>query len=241
MTAVATVLHTQTKKRQKVWRCQFCATGNHGSCPGAVWHHRRVPDPDRKDETRVEPILWRCECEEPGHPTFPYCMACKNDDADEVNPLTWTCWDRHACATKLDVRRQNSRTYQMVLRAKVHAAAKRKAQRLMTERTVQIVEPDADATIERLHEFLEQIESAKVARVKEGKPRKSQPPKPKVGSCECCGEPTRGGRFVPGHDAKLASILRAKVKGGDQDAYEELKRRGWLKKLPAALLRDEDK
>jgi hypothetical protein len=230
--------------RKRVWRCNFCATGNHGSCPGAIWHQRRVENPLNPDEYKIVPHLWTCECKEPGHPHFPYCTTCRNDTDDEVNPNTWTCWDPHACATKLEARRRHSRVYQMVLRAKVHATAKRRAKRLMDEKTVELVEPGADATMDRLHEFLAQldaIEEERLMRQRDRKSKKPRRPKPKVVKCECCGEPTRGGRFIPGHDAKLASALRLRVKDGDAEAYEEMKRRNWLKKLPASLLRAEDK
>ena len=47
--------------------------------------------------------------------------------------------------------------------------------------------------------------------------------------CECgCGGTTRGGRFIPGHDAKLKSRLLKDMANGDTAAMEELERRGWL-------------
>lgn len=49
--------------------------------------------------------------------------------------------------------------------------------------------------------------------------------------CECaCGGKTRGGRFIPGHDAKLKSVLLKKSAGGDTAATDELRRRGWERK-----------
>jgi hypothetical protein len=51
--------------------------------------------------------------------------------------------------------------------------------------------------------------------------------------CECgCGGTTRGGRFLPGHDAKLKSQLLAKSRTGRttrsrQSAQGELRKRGW--------------
>lgn len=49
--------------------------------------------------------------------------------------------------------------------------------------------------------------------------------------CECgCGGQTRGGRFQPGHDAKLKGSLLRRAAGGDTAATEELRRRGWEKR-----------
>lgn len=55
---------------------------------------------------------------------------------------------------------------------------------------------------------------------------------PRTGrDCECaCGGTTRGGRFMPGHDAKLTSLLLAAAKQGDEAAREDLRRRGWERK-----------
>jgi hypothetical protein len=50
---------------------------------------------------------------------------------------------------------------------------------------------------------------------------------PKVGRCEHCGEPTKGGRFVAGHDAKLKGELKRAAEAGDLDAGAELVLRNW--------------
>lgn len=47
------------------------------------------------------------------------------------------------------------------------------------------------------------------------------------GRCEHCGAPT-GGRFAPGHDAKLKSVLWKGVKDGNYKDWAELLLRGWL-------------
>jgi hypothetical protein len=121
-------------------------------------------------------------------------------------------------------------------------ALERRAKRLNQEALLAQIDPMQEETIDRVSKLLDSIHG--LARsTKPKKPRKPSAPKPTTGSCECCGEPTKGGRFAPGHDAKLASILRAKVKGGGDEAagaYDELKRRGWLKKLPVGLIKPED-
>ncbi len=72
------------------------------------------------------------------------------------------------------------------------------------------------------------------------------PSKPKVGRCEHCGEPTGGGRFLPGHDAKLKGKLIGNLRGYLKGHYDgdlnplvldaaELYARNWM---PPALEAD---
>lgn len=56
-------------------------------------------------------------------------------------------------------------------------------------------------------------------------PRRAK--KVRGGICEHCGCPTAGGRFAPGHDAKLKRDLVAQVEKGDVEAYAELFWRHW--------------
>lgn len=35
----------------------------------------------------------------------------------------------------------------------------------------------------------------------------SRTPRSKSGQCKCCGEPTKGGKFLPGHDSKWLTVL----------------------------------
>lgn len=64
------------------------------------------------------------------------------------------------------------------------------------------------------------------------KPKKKKGPKPKPTprACVCgCNEMTKGGEFLPGHDARHKAALIREVKaGGNDEAYAELERRGWL-------------
>ncbi len=52
--------------------------------------------------------------------------------------------------------------------------------------------------------------------------------------CECgCEKETRGGRFLPGHDAKLKySLIESAIKGGKR-AEAKLEKLGWTKHLEA--------
>ena len=46
--------------------------------------------------------------------------------------------------------------------------------------------------------------------------------------CMCgCEQPTRGGEFLPGHDARLKSRLLSAARGGDVQARAKLLERGW--------------
>lgn len=52
--------------------------------------------------------------------------------------------------------------------------------------------------------------------------------------CECgCGETTNGGRFKPGHDAKLKSALVTAALDGNKRAETKLETLGWTKFLDA--------
>lgn len=51
--------------------------------------------------------------------------------------------------------------------------------------------------------------------------------KPTSGRCEHCGDPTKGGRFVAGHDAKLKGLLKKQAELGQLDAIVELLARDW--------------
>lgn len=60
--------------------------------------------------------------------------------------------------------------------------------------------------------------------------RPSRPRPRSAGFCEHCGEPTRGGRFKAGHDAKLKGELMRAVQSGDAAARAEQSIRGWTGK-----------
>ena len=51
--------------------------------------------------------------------------------------------------------------------------------------------------------------------------------------CVCgCGEQTKGGQFIPGHDARHKSnLINEVLAGGNDEAEAELERRGWTKFL----------
>ena len=52
--------------------------------------------------------------------------------------------------------------------------------------------------------------------------------------CECgCGGATKGGRFLPGHDAKLKKALVEAAMNGSKRAETKLEKLGWKKFLDA--------
>lgn len=79
--------------------------------------------------------------------------------------------------------------------------------------------------------FRQQIEIARETANQKVEERKAESTKPhtakrKGGRCEHCGKLTAGGRFAPGHDAKLKSELTADCHA-DIEALAELIVRGW--------------
>ena len=59
------------------------------------------------------------------------------------------------------------------------------------------------------------------------KPKKLRSP-----ICLCgCGGHTKGGRFLPGHDAKLKKALVADARAGKKRAMKKLEKLGWSKFL----------
>lgn len=219
VTTVARQAATPKAKKPAVWRCQFCAQGHHRSCPRATRHNGK---------------LWLCQClsGQDQHSGM-YCLDCKHNRADELH--NWACLDEHACAVRRQQRNDRNPIWRKIQAAKVHGALERKAKSMGAVAILAQIDPYQDDTIERMETLLATLNG--LSRDKQPKkPRK--PPKPRAtsGKCECCGEPTRGGRFLPGHDAKLVSALVQRIRtNNDREAYDEMIRRGWEKKIPAAL------
>ena len=83
-----------------------------------------------------------------------------------------------------------------------------------------------DVTMQKLRSSKEHGRNARAAAG--DTPSTAKPaPKQKTGSCEHCGQPTKGGRFVAGHDAKLKGDLKRAAEAGDLDALVELIVRNW--------------
>jgi hypothetical protein len=72
-------------------------------------------------------------------------------------------------------------------------------------------------------------EAAKAAETETPRERRPSATRPTSGRCEHCGEPTKGGRFVAGHDAKLKGDLIRAGGAGDVEAVVEAMFRSWYK------------
>lgn len=89
-------------------------------------------------------------------------------------------------------------------------------------------------------------ERATLRAVAEGRrkpPREKKEPKSKVGACLCCGDATAGGKFLPGHDARLVSIWAGKVEAAEvtrEDAITKFVELGTSDALIAKLTRKLD-
>lgn len=58
----------------------------------------------------------------------------------------------------------------------------------------------------------------------------------KLPLCQCgCEQPTKGGRYLPGHDAKHKSALVSAALAGSKRATTKLEQLGWKKFLDAKL------
>lgn len=196
-----------------LWRCGFCTAGNHSSCPAMVRNGRARQPGDHPELSPTGPVrLVLCYC--CGHLREPRCLDCGTHDSTQIDDVAWQCISPAACAERIKLRQRNDPIYQMIQRCKSDAAVRRRAIEQSTARMWQGIPPDEDVLLDAM------IKAKRTPRAK------SEPRTP--GACECCGEPTKGGRFLPGHDAKLKSVLRARVKHhNDQEAKAELERRGW--------------
>lgn len=132
------------------------------------------------------------------------CLDCGNQFSAEVIPQLWRCIDPVSCRGRIELRLRQSRLWRMIQECKTDSALVRRNDREDRLRIrVQVGDEPADRAI-------------------------SPGSRPSSGVCECCGAPTKGGKFAPGHDARLKSKLRKKSKAGDKTAYKELVERGWI-------------
>lgn len=77
----------------------------------------------------------------------------------------------------------------------------------------------ADPTVQMIRRFQEQAgERVKVERLT----RPASSARPSSGACLHCGEPTKGGKFLPGHDATFLSSAIKSITAGDATLQEVL-------------------
>lgn len=189
--------------------CSFCKN----TAPGPDGTHPRCPGAIRVPGTdRI--IVCKC-CTPPNG----QCTTCGN--RDDVDPLTFYCLDRYACSARVQKRMEANPLHRQLQEVRLEAAAKRKRDRHLQGSILNGVV--ASGVVE--------VDSFETTR--NGKPRK--PARPREGKCACCGEPTKGGRFLPGHDARLVSALIKRIDAGDQDAWDAVEQHGWSGKKAFAV------
>ena len=186
-------------------KCGSCLTGHHSSCRSRIRNGRTSGGVRRFVD---------CSC--CGKTAPVRCLDCGNLNVQEVHPDLRECLDQGVCRGRQDLRMRSNPLWQMLQQVKTAAANERRRRRMEKERIHAGI--PADVEDEELEQLLNERRSTRV-------PAASRPT---VGSCLCCGAPTRGGQFLPGHDAKLKSRLRGQMKRGDLDARIQLEQRGWL-------------
>lgn len=202
-----------TQVKTGLWRCGFCAGNNHASCPAMVRNGYAIERDDEGFEICRTARLVLCYC--CGTGTDPRCLDCGCTDLDQVNAEIWTCVDLGVCRDRIRLRQENDRLYQMLQACKSAAYVQRRSIRLVRDQISADVPDDEDLTLDNLQASLRR-RSARLGQQEA------------TGSCLCCGEPTRGGLFRPGHDAKYKSTLRRSAASGDAGARTELEQRGWV-------------
>lgn len=194
-------------------------SGWHTRCKVAIRSTKPIKSGGVTVATRPQLLVCTCSCHvgpNQSSPT-PRCLECGNQDEGEVDPTLWSCFDQMACTLKAEAKRASDPMVQMIRAAKQDGERARAETRARKVRDAERRNPMSDAP----------GGSAAV--------RERKPPKPKVGVCAHCGEATRGGTFVAGHDAKLKGILqRIAIDQGASsdarvDAIAEQLARGWHK------------
>jgi len=200
----------------------------HAACSGIV------VSPRSNGRDRVN----RCECD-CGHPGGYRCAKCGQTlqlgrvgaaELGTIDPATGYCADAAVCG-ELSKQRADASALRRTLRECVEAGAEIRA----NDKRRKMPKDTAEGGTQ---EGADQAAPAdKPARVK-------RTPKAKTGACHHCGEQTKGGLFVAGHDAKLKGDLQRLAVNtdlGDQarvDAIAEQLARGWHKSpVPVAVYR----
>jgi hypothetical protein len=143
-----------------------------------------------------------CHCPDCPHPTR--CLECGHATPDELDLDYWACQDKAECNDRVRTRKADSPMVRMLQQCRSDAAiARRQSRQVVADVRAQTWDEDEVPT---------HID-----------------PKPVSGLCGCCGQPTKGGRFLPGHDARLKSRLRDASRRGDPEATQQLVDRGWYR------------
>lgn len=143
----------------------------------------------------------RCACDCHAESNLPRCRTCNG-----VATLTESgvCADTDDCHLRANLAAEANPSHQARL-ARQEAARAARAERRAE---------------------LEQAREADPGYVPPPRRQRSEP-RPTSGRCHHCGLPTKGGRFVAGHDAKLKGDLKRAAELGDVDAVVEAMIRNW--------------
>lgn len=124
-------------------------------------------------------------------------------------------WDLCACECHEDVRNDEDALREIIVQC--HTKATRDRERIMARKASTTTSKKASTTKERIGRRKPEANAATEVVNKKA-------PSRKPADCQCnCGGQTKGGRFLPGHDAKLKSAL--------QSAYREAKTEAQRRKI----------
>lgn len=165
--------------------------------------------------THNGPATWLCS--DPWHDENPKCSMCREpytveEAADGFLTSERTCADYEGCHERQADRRQTPRmavVAECLRKAEIEKAEKKERR-----------DPDTPS----------RSRSPRLPKTS-GQGRVAQAKPATILDCRCehCGEPTKGGKFVAGHDAKLKGLLLEAGKALDPDAVAEMLTRGWVK------------
>lgn len=195
-----------------VWACGFCNIGNHDACTGAVLNRGAI---------------LVCSCAT--HPARERCLECGNTRAEELS--NWACANPSDCADAIAARSAANPLRKELETVRLMGGEARRralAERLQRDIRAAVAESGIDAQIG--YDVAADLNRPRP-------PRKPRTARPTSGVCICgCEGKTKGGRFQPGHDARLKSQLRQAAGNGDTGATRRMIELGWEKFLPKSVL-----
>jgi hypothetical protein len=199
----------RAKSAGRNWISGFCSTERHASeAKAAEWHQRckgafdRPPDERNGNARRVA----LCSC--PEHDTELRCCRCGHSHlaAVDFDPLFRECADTEACIARQLAQREVALNSDQVRMLNECLAAGRAERAARTAEREQRAAQAAESTREPVQVTGDPATPRRGATKKSGRaPRQ----------CLCgCGGMTKGGRFLPGHDAKYHAAQKRLAQEG---------------------------
>lgn len=188
--------------------------GWHNLCPGST-EVLEIRDPKTNTVVRPRRVDY-CNC--PNHVGQNRCRNCKRDD---MLLEEGACADVDSCA--------------IYRREQIEANPRHRVYQDLFEKARQ--ERADDRTEKASRNGYAGSSTTPTVAGGAGEPtpkRERKEPKPTSGRCEHCGQPTKGGKFVAGHDAQLKGVLLRAAREGDVEAYAEMVWRRWDKESHVA-------